>query len=251
MNYPSVNIDSAASELNLLHGEIERKLRTTVQDAIRAGEILTQVKDRLDHGEFLPWIERNCEFTNKTAESYMKLHRHASKIESVSNLQDAYREVAQIESSEKQSEEKKSRLRVLHFLRTGERLEGWRRGTDDKLVEEERARDERIEKAKADMEAARVRKEQERQQRDDAHDSWQKTNDLLLEAADLMVEQSKKRKAFKERIRLSQAGESDQFIEALMDYLDELADDNRRIEACQNIIKVCRNIAAELQRGNQ
>ena len=62
-----------------------------------------------------------------------------------------------------------------------------------------------------------------------------------------IVEREQKRQTFKEQIRVSQAGETDTFIDALMDYLEELDSDNRRIEACQNIIKVCKNIAVELQ----
>jgi hypothetical protein len=59
-------------------------------------------------------------------------------------------------------------------------------------------------------------------------------------------EHTAKRQTFKEKIRLSQSGESDAFIDALLDYLDELDGDSRRIEACNNIIKVVRNIAAQL-----
>ena len=44
------------NELNILHKNIESKLRSTVQDAIKAGEILTNVKEKLEHGQFLSWI---------------------------------------------------------------------------------------------------------------------------------------------------------------------------------------------------
>ena len=63
-----------------------------------------------------------------------------------------------------------------------------------------------------------------------------------------VMDKSKKRSSFKERIRLSFDGQKDPFIDALMDYLEGLDDDNRRIEACNNIIKVAKNIAKELQR---
>lgn len=248
MNYPAVNINDAAQELNRLHGEIEQKLRTTVQDAIRAGEILTQVKDRLDHGEFLPWIERNCEFRRTQADVYMRLYRHGDKLPTAGNLREAEQIVAQIESREKQSEGQKARERVKHYLKTGEKPEGWRRGTDDKLAQEELDRDERIEKAKAKMEAARIEREAEQAARKAEWEAGRIETETLMRAADLMAERAEKKREFKERIRLSQSGESDLFIDALMEYLDELDDDNRRIEACQNIIKVCRNIANELQR---
>jgi hypothetical protein len=40
---------------------------------------------------------------------------------------------------------------------------------------------------------------------------------------------------------------NDPFQDAIMDYLEGLENDSRRIEACHNIIKVCKRIAAELQ----
>jgi len=83
-------------------------------------------------------------------------------------------------------------------------------------------------------------------------DSFDAAEDALLQGAlGELVEHTQKRQEFKERIKLSQAGGSDAFIDALMDYLDELKDDSRRIEACQNIIKVCRNVAAQLQRETE
>lgn len=248
MSYPAVSIDDAAGELNRLHSEIEQKLRTTVQDAIRAGEILTQVKDRLDHGEFLPWIERNCGFSRMTATQYMRLFVHQDKCKNALHLQEAYRQVEQLESREKQTEAQKARERVKHYLATGERPEGWRRGTDDKIAEEERDRSERIESAKAELEEERRKRDERRRERDSTFDAFESFNDELREALERSSQSTAKRREFKERIKLSQSGESDVFIDALMDYLEELEDDNRRIEACQNIIKVCRNIATDLQR---
>jgi hypothetical protein len=248
MNYPAITMNNAATELNRLHGEIEGKLRTTVQDAIRAGEILTQVKERMEHGEFLPWVERSCKFSRETGSRYMRLFEHQNKLVSVTNLQDAYKEVAQIESREKQTEEQKAQQRVKEYLKTGNKPEGWRRGTDDKLAEEEKRRDERIEQEKEKMRIAGEKQAAEKQRREEMRQEDKFADEMLRKAAENVTQNMNKRRAFKERIRLSQSGESDAFIDALMDYLEELESDNRRIEACQNIIKVCRNIAAELQR---
>jgi len=239
ITYPKVSIETASAELNRLHQQIERSLRRTVQDAIRAGKILTTVKDSLDHGEFLPWIEENCRFSDETARKYMGLFRHQNKIQSSWNLQDAYQKVAQIETAEKQSEEKKARVRVMEYLKTGKKPDGWRRGTDDKLAEAEKKRQDKIEESRKKLKEERERREKET-------DPFDEVEELLLEE---IVEKEQQRQTFKERIRLSQAGEKDAFIDALMDYLDELDSDSRRIEACQNIIKVCRNIAVELQKG--
>lgn len=243
----SIVTETAIEELNRLHEEIQTNLRKTVEQAIRAGEILTTVRNSVEHGKFLPWIEANCSFSDKTAEKYMKLTAHRDKIESSSNLQDAYRVVERLETEEKQTENHQALRRVKEFLKTGARPLGWRRGTDDKLAEEERARDERIESHKADMADVHERAEQMRADRGEQRQSWAELEPRLDAALDKISENYERRRTFKDRIRVSQAGESDAFIDALMDYLSELENDNRRIEACQNIIKVCRNVAVELQ----
>ena len=88
---------SNVKELNDLHQQIEGKLRSTVQDAIRAGELLTQAKDDLPHGGFIPWIEQSCAFGRKTAHRYMGIYEHKSKCLTVSHLPEAYKQVKQLE----------------------------------------------------------------------------------------------------------------------------------------------------------
>ena len=168
---------------------------------------------------------------------------HSNKIESVSNLQEAYRVVEQIETQERQTDNQKAMQRVREFNKTGTKSEGWRRGTDDKLAKEEAERDERIENVKRGMAEAETRQTRRSEQRE----SFDAATAILEAAATQAIRASAERQRFKERIKVSQSGESDQFIEALMDYLDDLENDSRRIEACQNIIKVCRNVAAKLQ----
>lgn len=51
--------------------------RTAAQDAVSyavmAGLELAAAKGEMEHGSFQPWIERNCEFTYRTAARYMQL----------------------------------------------------------------------------------------------------------------------------------------------------------------------------------
>ncbi len=79
-----------------LHLSIEASLRRSVQDAIRLGELLSEQKAALPHGDFLPWIERELPFNERTAQRYMLLHRYKTKCDTLSDLQTAY-QVAQIE----------------------------------------------------------------------------------------------------------------------------------------------------------
>ena len=227
-------MNNSIHKLNILHKNIEGKLKSTVHDAIMAGEILTNVKEKLAHGEFLPWIEKNCIFKQTTAYNYMGVYQYKSKISTVVNLPEAYKQVKQLESVKKQTENQKAFKRVQEFKKSGVKPEGWRKNTDDKLFQEDVDRDNRIKQNKERMK-----------------DEWQgkSENDKAFDnLIDGVFKKSKERSAFKNKIRLSFNGKEDSFIDALIEYLEELDDDNRRIEACNNIIKVAKNIAKELQR---
>ncbi len=43
-----------------------------IKHAIKCGELLLQQKKQLEHGEFMSWIQRHCEFEQSTATRYMK-----------------------------------------------------------------------------------------------------------------------------------------------------------------------------------
>lgn len=242
MNYPAVTIETAAEELNRLHGDIEGKMRSTVHDAIRAGEILSNVKDKLKHGDFITWVEINCKFSDRTARRYLSLYEYRSKTASVSNLQEAYKQVETMEAQAKQSESQKALDRVKTYKKTGVKPEDWRRGTDDKLYQEETERDKRIQGIKDRIEQESKDRE-EKQKESSVDDMFSSAMDFLKQAGSSVA----KRIEFKQRIRLSHEGLNDTFIDALMDYLDELESDSRRIEVCHNIIKVCKGIANQLQ----
>lgn len=61
--------------------------------AIRIGELLFEQKEKLKHGEFIPWTKINLPFSDRTARNYMKLFENQEqlKMESVSNLNSAYK----------------------------------------------------------------------------------------------------------------------------------------------------------------
>jgi hypothetical protein len=247
-NYPQITIADAGKELDRLHGEIENKMRSTVSDAIRAGEILSVVKASLGHGEFLPWIKSNCSFSERTAQNYMRLFSYKSKCENVADLQEAYKQVESLESQAKQSEAQKANKRVSQYIKTGIKPEGWRRGTDDELYRKEIEYQEQSKKRQEQFKERENAESQKKKERQQDYEKFKQETNFLNDVASKVIKDFEKKKEFKQRIKLSQSGESDLFIDALMDYLEELTDDNRRIEACNNIVKVCRNISIELQR---
>jgi len=158
----------------------------------------------------------------------------------------------QIETRAKQDADKARVGKVLQFERTGKTPEDWDESAE-KLAAK-RAKDSRERKKRIDAEIAKSKETHKRQEAENAKQEevdrdFEIEAEWIADAAAEMVEQHERRQSFKERIRLSDGGRDDVFVDALMDYLEELDDDNRRIEACTNIIKVARNIAADLQRG--
>ena len=82
----------AASEINRLHAKIFAALRTSIQDAIRIGELLSEEKRRAGHSNWLPWIKANLEFSECTARNYIRVYENRDRLKSanVADLTDAY-----------------------------------------------------------------------------------------------------------------------------------------------------------------
>jgi hypothetical protein len=64
---------------------VEQHGRKTVQAAIDCGRYLTEIKSRLGHGNWLPWLEENWQYSHKWAAQFMRL----ANMNSSSNLTDA------------------------------------------------------------------------------------------------------------------------------------------------------------------
>lgn len=239
----------AHDEIVKLHQGIMASARRSVQDAIRIGQILSDQKEVLEHGQFLPWVE-TLPFSDKTSEKYMALFKYSNKIEASSNLQEAYKQIESIEAHERRTEEERKRDMIKSYERTGKKPEGWTRDCDY-AYKKKKDEDAAYEKRKQDI----FRKTEKTGEPENLSVDKDETDRLfdLLENEILVVgarraKHEKERATWKDKIRVSDGGRQDPFIDAIIDYLDTLADDNRRIEACTNIIKVCKNISVELQR---
>ena len=78
-------------EINRLHFENMEAARTTIQRAVRIGELLSLQKAKLKHGEWLPWLTNNVAFSRQTADNYRRIYEHRDKMPTFGNLSDAYR----------------------------------------------------------------------------------------------------------------------------------------------------------------
>ena len=88
--------DDVTEQVTTLHNRIMGNLRRSLEDAIKIGELLTQKKKELRHGEWGPWVRDNLPFSDQTARNYRKLYQHQEELKSknVLDLSDAYKLVS-------------------------------------------------------------------------------------------------------------------------------------------------------------
>jgi hypothetical protein len=68
-----VGLDQLAAEIKREHEAAEYSVRESLKHARLAGVKLLEVKSRLFHGEFGPWVKTHCGFSHRTANLYMKV----------------------------------------------------------------------------------------------------------------------------------------------------------------------------------
>src|ERR1700722_10551482 len=62
------------------HKAVLEALESGLGHAIKAGEYLAAAKKLVGHGEWAKWVERNCEFSYRTARSYLRVHALKDKL---------------------------------------------------------------------------------------------------------------------------------------------------------------------------
>lgn len=83
------NPQEIASRINEEHTRAFEKAQDALSHARAAGELLIEAKGLLKHGEWGNWLVENVAFTERTAQSYMRLARNwefLSKNETISDL---------------------------------------------------------------------------------------------------------------------------------------------------------------------
>jgi hypothetical protein len=71
MNAPSIITADIAAEINRHHELAHKFAGEAVDHARKAGALLLEQRARLQHGEWLSWLESNVAFTPRTAQRYM------------------------------------------------------------------------------------------------------------------------------------------------------------------------------------
>jgi hypothetical protein len=71
---------SLAKEINTEHRLAGEAVQSALEHAMKCGELLTKAKEAVGHGEWLPWLEKNCEVSDRQAERYMRLSIHRAEL---------------------------------------------------------------------------------------------------------------------------------------------------------------------------
>ena len=97
-NLPTETLAAMAAEKAEL---VEQHGRKTVQAAIDCGRYLTEIKSRLGHGEWLPWLEENWNHSTVWASQFMKManYKHAYNLEEASSVREALRMIGEAEEA--------------------------------------------------------------------------------------------------------------------------------------------------------
>src|SRR5215210_6325913 len=75
-----------------LRGEVEQAeqhWQSAVRHAVRAGELLTEAKGQVKHGEWLPWLEENFPGSERTARNYMRFAANRQRVADLPTVREA------------------------------------------------------------------------------------------------------------------------------------------------------------------
>lgn len=77
----SNSLADLAARINAAHEAAAAALKSSVTHAMQAGELLLEAKEKVDHGEWLPWLKANFPFSDRTARLYMQIYRRREDVE--------------------------------------------------------------------------------------------------------------------------------------------------------------------------
>ena len=204
--------------INELHLKINNGLKITVKWAIEVGKLLNEQKIICGHGNFDNWIKDNCRFDRTQAYRYVMCNKYSAKVASIQHLNEAYKLIDYEKKQENKAKEIVQKNRILKF----------------KKYHDNEFRDKRINDFKAENKKKQTEKEK--------NCDWKADADKLKENNDMFIDM------FKEKEKVNMQGTMDDMINLFNSFLDNLPDKNRRIEACQNMIKICRKKVIEWQK---
>jgi N6-adenosine-specific RNA methylase IME4 len=107
-----LSLEAISAEINELHAALWAIGTTSIEKAIRVGELLAEAKAQLQHGKWLPWLEANVEFNRQTAANYLRIYTRRLEFENVQgivHLTDAYALLAKDADKQQKAEARAKR----------------------------------------------------------------------------------------------------------------------------------------------
>jgi hypothetical protein len=68
-----LEVERLLPEINANHRECHKSGSEALNHAIQAGQLLLKLKECVKHGEFMPLVEKRCDFSYDSAKTYMKI----------------------------------------------------------------------------------------------------------------------------------------------------------------------------------
>jgi len=232
-----------ADKLNSLHERVNNSAKLAVTDAITIGGLLLEAVEEHGKKTLSAWLDAgNTVIARSVAYRYMDLYAYRDQIGESKNIFVAYKQIADFKADQKRIEYKQSADRVAEFKKTGVKPEGYKRMTDERRSKK--------------LEAAQ-------NPRWDSVPDIEKNNkvefsiDEILEnpvsenVTDALCydEEPRNRSASWLKIfidRFEYTGNNRGLIASIIENIDYCEDDNARIEACHDAIKVLNEISAAL-----
>ena len=76
-----IALDALAAKIRTEHDAVCSAAETATEHAIRCGHLLSEGKEGLAHGQWLPWIQTHCALSERTAQAYMRLARKHGELD--------------------------------------------------------------------------------------------------------------------------------------------------------------------------
>src|SRR5262245_40621328 len=77
----SNSLADLAAQIRAEHEATSAALKSSVEHAIKAGDLLLEAKAQIKHGQWLPWLQEHCELSERSAQLYMRIAKERETIE--------------------------------------------------------------------------------------------------------------------------------------------------------------------------
>ena len=132
--------DETAKWINNQHRQGIIATADAMYRAVAIGRMLLDVKKTCAEGTFTQWLDDNVDVSRRYAYNFMAMVENPAVVEKEVYLPLAVKKIEAFNTQKRREEIQKAHERVDEFIETGEKPQGWRRGTDDKLAEERKSK---------------------------------------------------------------------------------------------------------------